>query len=415
MTDKVLQKYAELIVQCGVNVQKGQYVIIEADIERADLVRFVTEEAYKAGAAYVFTDWSDTSVQRLHYTYAAAGELSKVYPFIEEKWRWKVDNLPCMIYILSDDPDAFSGIDPVKMGEVRAGKMKVIKPYRNRMENKYQWTIVGAAGKAWAKRLFPELPEERAVDKLWQAILATVHMGDGSDEQAEKSDPVAEWAKINKGFEQKCAWINSLGLKELRYRSARGTDFKVGLIKDASFYGGGERSLQDIYYNPNMPTEEIYTSPMKGKAEGRLVATKPLSWQGQLIEDFFIDFEKGKAVRVCAKKGQEALEKLIAMDDTSCYLGEVALVPKESPINKSGILFLNTLFDENAACHVALGQGFSNVLKGFENMTDEEIKKAGINESIIHVDFMIGSADMEIDGVCEDGRIVPIFRNGTWA
>lgn len=408
MTEEILQKYAELIVKCGVNVQKGQQVIVVSDIEQADLVVKVVEESYKQGAAFVTVDWTNTKVDLLHYQYGETEELSKVYPHVEAKWQWRTDVLPCMIYIESEDPDAYAGADIEKMSAVRAGKMKVIKKYRDAMENKYQWVIVAAAGKAWAKKVFPELDEQAAVDKLWDAILTCVRMDNGKD-------PIAEWDKHNKNFVAKCDWLNSLKLKKLHYESSNGTNFEVELIKTAAFMGGGEYSLQNIYYNPNMPTEEIFTSPMRGKAEGRLVATKPLSWQGQLIENFYVDFKNGKAVGVHAEKGQEVLEKMIAMDEGAAYLGEIALVPKESPINTSGILFFNTLFDENAACHVALGHGFTNVLEGFENMTLEETIEAGVNDSVIHVDFMVGSDDMSIDGYTEDGRVVPIFRNGTWA
>lgn len=415
MNKEILKKYAQLIVRVGVNVQRGQKCIVVVDTDQAELAGYVVEEAYLAGALSVRVEWQNSQIDRLHYQYGNVDELSKVYPWQEEKQKQQVEDLPCMIYIESDDPDALKGVDAKKMSEVRRRRFPILKPYRDAMENKYQWVIVAAAGEKWAKKLFPEDTTEVAVEKLWAAILSCAHMGDGSDASALACDPIAAWKEHNKRFLEKCEWLNSMRFDRLRYKSSNGTDFEVGLIPTAQWMGGGEYSLQNIYYNPNMPTEEIFTSPMKGQAEGVLVSTKPLSYQSQLIENFSIRFHEGKAVEVHAEKGEELLKEMIQMDETAAYLGEVALVPKESPINKSGILFYNTLFDENACCHVALGHGFTNVLEGFEKMSLEETIKAGINDSMIHVDFMVGADDLQIIGITKDGREVPIFENGTWA
>ena len=255
--------------------------------------------------------------------------------------------------------------------------------------------------------MFPKLSRHQAVEKLWEAILYTA--------RADGEDPISDWKKHNANLAEKCRYLNSLGIDELIYHSSNGTDFRVGLIPDVDFLGGGETSLQGVYYNPNMPTEEVFTSPMRGKAEGTVVATRPLSYQGQLIENFSVRFENGKAVEVHAEKNEELLRQMISMDEGAAYLGECSLVPYDSPIQNSGLTFYNTLFDENACCHLALGMGFVNCVRDFDKYTLEECREKGINDSMIHVDFMIGSADLDIDAKTRDGRTVAIFRNGNWA
>ncbi len=407
MMKKMFQKYAQLIVKTGVNVQPGQKVIVYADLDQKELVHEVVEASYQAGAKLVSVEWNDSTLQKLMYQYADEKVLSKVLPWQESKMKQQVKDLPCMIHIVSDDPDAMKGVDIQKMMKVGQARSKVFKKHRDQMENKYQWVIVAAASKKWAKKIFPDDSKKVAVDKLWKLIFDCVYMD-------ETNDPNQVWDAHNKDFLARCQWLNEQKFDHLIYESANGTNFTVGLIPTAVFMGGGEYSMQNIYYNPNMPTEEIFTSPMKGRAEGKVVATKPLSYQGQLIEDFSITFKDGKAVDCSARVGEELLRKMLAMDEGASYLGEVALVSKESPINRSGVLFYETLFDENACCHLAVGRGFTNVLEGFENMTHEQTKEAGINDSMIHVDFMIGSEDLNITGVKTDGTKVPVFVNGSW-
>ena len=317
-----------------------------------------------------------------------------------------MDALPCRIYLISEDPDGLKGINQEKLMKSQQKLYPIIKPYRDKMENKYQWCIAAVPGAAWAKKLFPELRTSQAIEKLWEAILATSRVDD---------DPIAAWESHNKDLHDRCAYLNSLCIEELRYHSANGTDFSVGMIPEGEFKGGGDTSLQGTFFNPNIPTEECFISPMKGKAEGVVYSTKPLSYQGQLIEDFWIRFHDGKAVEWHAEKNNELLSKLIGMDEGSAYLGECALVPFNSPINETGILFYNTLFDENACCHLALGMGFADTIRDFQNKSLEDCRKLGVNDSMIHEDFMIGSQDMNIDAVCADGKTVPIFRDGNWA
>ena len=250
------------------------------------------------------------------------------------------------------------------------------------------------------------MSDNQAVEKLWQAILSVSRVDD---------DPVKAWQEHNREIHSRCDYLNNLKIRKLHYTSGNGTDFTVGMIPLGRFSGASEKSLQGIEFNPNIPSEECFTTPMKGEAEGIVYATRPLSWQGQLIENFRIRFERGKAVEWDASVNKDLLDRMITMDEGASYLGECALVPYDSPIRNSGLLFFNTLFDENAACHLALGAGFADCIEGYENMTLEQCRKLGVNDSMIHVDFMIGSEDMNIDAVCEDGRTVKIFRNGNWA
>ena len=308
---------------------------------------------------------------------------------------------------MSDDPDALKGVNLYKIGKARSISYPIIKPYLEKIENKEQWCIVGASAPKWAKKVFPTLSKKEATEKLWEAIMSTSRMCD---------DPIKEWEKHNQILKEKCAHLNSLNLKELHYTSANGTDLRVGLISDALFLGGSETTIgSNIEFNPNIPSEECFTSPMKGKAEGVVYSTKPLSYQGQLIENFHFRFEDGKVVEVHAEKNEDLLKQMIEMDENACYLGEVALIPFDSPINNTGILFFNTLYDENASCHLALGMGFTNCIKDYHKYTKEELAGKGINDSMIHVDFMIGNKDMNIMGKTAEGEEVPIFKNGNWA
>ncbi len=384
-----LRRYAKLLARTGVNVKKGQWVIVQAELDQPEFVEMVVEELYRAGAGKVTVEWSHLPVSGLKYKYENQETLSETPKWEIEKWELKKAELPAMLYLESSDPDGLKGVDQNKFTAVRSARSKVIKPYRDDMDNKYQWCIAAVPGKAWAKKVFPHLKASRA----------------------DVADPVREWADHNDEIARRCDYLNRLGLTSLEYKSQNGTDFKVGLIEGSFFMGGGEESLKGRYFNPNIPTEEIFISPKAGDAEGIVFATKPLSYQGELIEDFSVRFEGGKVVEVKAKKNVELLKKMISMDDGAKMLGECALIPYDSP----GILFYNTLFDENASCHLALGHGFTNCVKGYENMTKEELTKRGINDSMIHVDFMIGNRDLEVTGVTSRGTRIPILTYGNWA
>ncbi len=409
MKKTLLRKYARLIAVMGARPKKGQWVIVTSEPNQPEFVAMVVEECYRAGAGKVTVEWDYQPLTKLHTRYQSVKSLSAIADWQKEKLEYQCKTLPARVYLESSDPDGLKGINTEKHAKVQKNRYPIIKPYRDRMENKYQWVIAAVPGESWAKKVFPGMRTAAAIEKLWQAILFTCRID-------EDSDPVENWKAHNADIRSRCDYLNSLGLRELRYRAANGTNLRVGLIEDALFQGGDE-ALPDgsAVFNPNIPTEEIFTSPRRGDADGIVYSSKPLSYRGQLIEDFSVRFEGGKAVEVHARVGEELLKTMISMDDGAAYLGECALVPTTSPINQSGILFYNTLFDENAACHLALGAGFTNVLKNYADYTLKQCYEKGINDSMIHEDFMIGTEDLMIVGIDKDGKEYPIFQNGNWA
>lgn len=402
-----MQKYARLIARKGINVKKGQEVIVSASLDQPEFVKMVVEECYRAGASKVTVEWSYQPITKLHYRYRSLKTLSTFEKWEIEKLEHKCETLPATIYIESDDPDGLKGIDQTKVSKASQAKYPIIKPYHDKMDNKYQWCIAAVPGEAWAKKVFPGERTSKAVEKLWNAILYT--------SRADGDDPVKAWEEHNADLKTRFEYLNSLGIESLHYTASNGTDFTVGLIPDALFMGGSEFTLGGTEFNPNIPSEEVFTSPMKGKAEGVVHATRPLSYRGELIENFSVRFENGKAVEVHAEKGEELLKQMISMDKNAAYLGECALVPFDSPIRNSEITFFNTLFDENACCHLAFGRGFENCIKDFDKYTLEECREKGINDSLIHVDFMIGSKDLNITAHTRGGKDVAIFKDGNWA
>ena len=391
----------------GVNVQKGQDVVIRAELDQPEFVAVLTDECYKAGARKVSVEWSYQPLSKLHVRHRSLKTLSTMEDWEIAKREYEADTLPCMIYLLSEDPDGLRGMNQEKNAKALAERFKIIKPIRDRMDNKYQWCIAAAPGVAWAKKIFPDLPRGKAVEKLWEAILSTSR-ADG--------DPETAWQEHNADLAKRCEYLNSLGIEKLHYTSSNGTDLTVGMIPEGIFAGGAEYTVgTNVRYNPNIPSEEVFTTPKKGEADGIVYSTKPLSYRGELIENFSIRFENGKAVEAKAEKGEALLRQMIAEDEGAGYLGECALVPFDSPINNSGIIFYNTLFDENACCHLALGRGFAECIRDHENRTLDECRDLGVNDSQIHEDFMIGSDDLSIEAVTRDGKTVQIFQSGNWA
>lgn len=402
-----LQRYAKLIVKMGLNVKKDQTVFVTAGLDQPEFVTMVVEECYKAGAKSVFVDWSYQPIAKLNANYRSLEDLSRLTPWAEAQWKYKAEDLSCRLFIESEDPDGMNGIDQEKMSKARRAQFPIIKPYRDAMENKHQWCIAAVPGKAWAKKVFPDLFEKKAVEKMWEVILYTA--------RADGKNPVKDWKEHNADLASRCDYLNALNLQYVEIKSSNGTDLKVELNKDGIFCGGDEKTLKGRVFNPNIPTEEVFTSPKAGSVEGIVYSTKPLSYMGEVIENFSVRFEGGKAVEVKAEKGEELLKYMISMDEGAAKLGEVALIPYNSPISQSGVLFYNTLFDENASCHLAFGRGFNECLKGFENLSAEECHAHGINESMIHVDFMIGAKDTSVVGVKFNGERVQIFKDGNWA
>ena len=399
MKKTILREYARLIVRSGVNVQKGQDVLIYAGLDQPEFVQMVVEEAYKAKARKVTVNWSYQPLQKLHVRYQSLKTLGTVEAWEEARLQHYVDILPCRIHLVSEDPDGLKGVNLEKMAKGHQASYQIVKPYADQRQNKEQWCIAAVPGAAWAKKVFPDLSRNQAIEKLWQAILSTSRVDD---------DPVAAWEAHNRDLKARCDYLNRLDIESLHYTADNGTDL-TWHDAGAQFCGGGEESLQGIFYNPNIPTEECFISPKRGLAEGIVYATKPLSYQGQLIEGFSIRFAEGKAVEVHAEKNEELLRTMIGMDEGAAYLGECALVPQSSPIAQCGYLFYNTLFDENAACHLALGMGFADTIRDYQNKTLEECRSYGVNDSMIHEDFMIGCDTMNIDAHTRDGRVVPEF------
>jgi len=406
MKKTVLREYAKLIVTCGVNVQKGQEVIIYADLDQPEFVQMVVEEAYKRKAKKVTVDWRFQPLEKIHVRYQSVKTMGTVTEWEKAKQEYMCETIPCRIHIMSEDPDGLKGINMAKVSKARQMTYPIIKPYRDRRENKEQWCIAAVPGKAWAKKVFPQLRPAAAMEKLWEVILSCSRVNE---------DPIQAWAEHNADMKARCDYLNSLNIRSLHYTADNGTDLTVGLIEESCWRGGGDTSLQGIYFNPNIPTEECFISPKRGEAEGIVYSSKPLAYRGQLIENFFFRFEGGKVVECGAEKGADVLQTIVEMDEGAAYLGECALVPQKSPINESGILFYNTLFDENAACHLAIGMGFADTIKDFQDKTLEECREMGINDSMVHEDFMIGCDSMNIDATCADGSVVAIFRNGNWA
>ena len=406
MKKTVLREYARLIVRCGVNVQKGQEVLVYAELDQPEFVKLVVEEAYKAKAKEVIVQWSYQPLSKIHYRYQTVKTLGTVKEWEKARQQHYCDVLPARSHLVSSDPDGLKGVNMAKVSKANQMMYPIMKPYRDQRENKEQWCIAAVPGAAWAKKVFPGLPKGKAIEKLWESILEASRVNE---------DPIKAWEEHNANMQSRCDYLNSLNIRSLHYTADNGTDLTVGMIDEGCWRGGGDTSLQGIYFNPNIPTEECFISPKRGEAEGIVYSSKPLSYRGQLIDNFSIRFEKGKAVEVHARQGEEQLKDMVSMDEGAGYLGECALVPQASPICESGILYYNTLFDENAACHLALGAGFPDTIKDFEKKSLEECRGLGINDSMIHVDFMIGCDTMNIDATCADGKVVPIFRNGNWA
>lgn len=406
MKKTVLREYARLIVRTGINVQKGQDVLVMADLDQPEFIKLVVEECYKAKARQVTVHWNYQPLEKIHVRYQSVKTLGEVPEWQKARQQHYCDTLPCRLYIISDDPDGLKGVNTAKMAKARQLSYPIIKPYIDDRDGKQQWCIAAVPGVAWAKKMFPGLSKNQAVEKLWEAILSTSRV-DG--------DAIKNWEDHNADLRARCDFLNSLGIRELHYTADNGTNLTVGMIPEAMFCGGAEKSRQGIVFNPNIPTEECFISPMKGKAEGIVYSTKPLCYEGQIIDNFSMRFENGKVVEAHAEVGEELLNTMLSMDEGASYLGECALVPQRSPICESGLLFYSTLFDENAACHLAVGAGFTDTIRDNHSKTLEECRALGINESMVHEDFMIGCDTMNIDAVCADGKIVPIFRNGNWA
>mgnify|MGYP001851880152 FL=1 len=407
MKKTLLRNYAKLIARVGGSVQKGQRVVITAQLDQPEFIAMLVEECYRAGAADVSVEWHYQPLEKLASRFESVRELGGVPAWEEEKMKERAELLPVYIRIASADPDGMKGADREKITLASMARSAILKPYQDSMTNRYQWCVAAVPSVGWAKKIFPKERANTAVELLWEQILHCA--------RADGKDPLTDWMWHNRTLRDKCDKLNSYDFESLEYWSSNGTRLKVGLIPQAQFISGRKSTVGGNHFIPNIPTEECFITPRRGAAEGIVYAVKPLSYGGELIENFWLKFEGGKAVDCGAEKNEALLRKIISMDEGAAYLGECALVPYESPINQTGILFYNTLFDENACCHLALGRGYSNTIVNFADYTKEDFTNMGVNDSMIHVDFMVGAEDLEIIGVTKTGERIPVFENGTWS
>lgn len=405
--EKLLERLASLTVKVGANVQKGQTAIIYAQVECADIVRRIAEQCWLAGAAEVFTFYDDEVCDRLRYQHGALENLLKVPQWLVDRRMNYPKGEACYIYIEGDDPDAFAGLDTNKIGKAENAKKVAMKPFHDVLDrNENQWTIVPCATAAWAKKLFPAETTEKAIAKLWDAIAITMRL--------DTPDPVAAWAEHSRDTAAHSAFLNGSGIKSLEFKSGLGTDLSVELAEGYIWCGGASETVTGTQFQANMPTEEVFSMPHKNKVNGKVVSSLPLIYQGTTIENFTFTFRDGLVTDYTAEKGLDTLTNMLDVEGGR-RLGEVALVPYSSPIRRSGVLFMSTLFDENASCHLALGSAYTDNMRDCLTLTKEQRAERGFNESISHVDFMFGTADLSVVGIKPDGSRITIFANGEWA
>ncbi|MCM0598870.1 aminopeptidase [Periweissella fabalis] len=403
-----LDKYADLIVKTGVNVQKGQTIILYADVENAVLARKITDAAYAAGANEVIVKWNDSHISHAFLEHTSAERLVNIPNYLSVEAEELMAKNASRISLISSDPDAYGDLDQERVAKFTAATGKALRVIRQAtMNNDISWLVVAASGQKWAEKVFPKLHGQAAVDRLWDEIFKVVRIDD-------TNDAIAVWDEHIQTLKSKATWLNELNFKELHYTSEL-TNFTIGLAKNHVWEAADSIDRQGNLFVANMPTEEVFTSPDFKNIHGKVVSTKPLSYAGVLIEDIELTFENGQVIEAHASKGEDALLKLLDTDAGSRSLGEVSLVPFHSPISESGIVFFNTLIDENASDHLALGAAYPFNVKNGTILDEEARKELGQNQSQTHVDFMIGSADMNIDGITYDGETIPVFRNGDWA
>lgn len=402
-----LQKYADLAVRIGVNVQPGQNLIVVATVDSSELVRLIVKQAYEAGARFVKVNWNDDTVTRLRYEKAADESFLDDPKWYAGEMLEYVENGAAVLHVISSDPDLLTGINPDRITNHQKTYGKAMSKYRElQMSDKFSWSIVAVPSKSWAAKVFPELPENEQINALWEAIFKTVRI--------DQPDPVAAWREHIANLTQKSEYLNSKRYKKLHY-IAPGTDLTIELPEGHLWVAAESLNAQGNTFLANLPTEEVFTAPLKTGVNGTVSSTKPLSYNGNIIDEFQLTFKDGRIVDYSAKVGEATLKQLVELDEGSHYLGEVALVPHGSPISQSGILFYNTLFDENASNHLAIGNAYAFNLEGGKSMTREELNQHGLNASFAHEDFMVGSAEMDIYGITADGTEEPVFAKGNWA
>ncbi|MFN4142339.1 aminopeptidase [Aestuariivirga sp.] len=405
--EQLLDSYAKLAVRSGLNLQRGQQLLISAPLDAVPLVRRITEHAYRAGASLVTTVYADDAATLARYAHAPdeAFDVAPAWLFngMAEAFRGGAARLA----IAGEDPSLLAGQDPKKLARANKARSLAYRPALELITGfAINWCVIAAATPAWARSVFPGLPEAEAVERLWRAIFACT--------KADLPDPVAAWEAHNAELHRRTEFLNDRRYRALKYMGP-GTDLTLGLAEDHYWKGGGGRALNGVFCNANIPTEEVFTAPHKDMVEGTVRSSKPLSYQGSLIDGIRVRFERGRIVEMTAEKGEDAFRSLISTDEGAARLGEVALVPHSSPISKSGIIFNNTLFDENAASHIAVGQSYTENIRDGSKRSREELAALGANSSLVHVDWMIGSAELDVDGILPDGTPEPLMRKGEWA
>ena len=405
MDKKTLENYAALLVRSGGNVQKGQLVIIAANADDAPFARMVQEAAYDAGASEVRIDWADDAVTRTNYLRAASETFDDFPQWRVDKFKEQDDKGAVYLSIRSSDPDSLAGVDPDRIFRFTKVAGESLKEHRRLTMGSFRrWSLVATPSPAWAKKVFPDLSEEKAVEKLWQYILKGA--------RADGADPIADWAEHKKSFDARMNYLNEKQFDKLRITTSVGTDITIGLVKNHIWEGGGDKDKEGIPFFPNMPTEEIFTMPDRLRADGRVVASMPLSYQGTLIDGFEMTLKDGKVESYRAEKGESALKNIMDTDEGARRFGEIALVSNMSPIGQMNTLFYNTLFDENASSHFALGKAYPKNIQNGSSLSDEEFSKAGGNDSLVHVDFMFGTSDMNVVGIHADGTEEHFLKDG---
>ena len=407
--NELLKKYADFIVRVGVNPQPSQTLIIRCPLEAAPLARLCVRSAYEAGARDVQVDWSDNAVSRTRMELGSEEALSDFKPYQLRRYLDYAESEGgvCILHLLADDPEVYAGLDGAKISRVNAANRKYMAPWREyTMNDRVQWSIAAMPSAPWAKKMFPELDEAAAIEKLWQLIFDVCRVTNGN--------PVNEWKAHLDRLTTLGEKMNAFDLESVHFQSSNGTDLTVGIADEALWESAGSKNEKGVFFLPNIPTEEVFTAPHKEKVNGIVYGTKPYVFNGQLIKGFHVTFKDGKVVEHGAEEGAELLGQLLSTDEGACHIGEVALVPASSPINRSGALFYNTLFDENAACHIAFGASYPGTTRNGTTLSKEELLARGMNQSSIHEDVMIGAEDSKITGKCRDGRTVTLFENGVW-
>lgn len=408
--NKRIENFAKLAVEFGVNVQKGEDVLITSPVENPDLARLITKAAYEKGARNVAIDWRDDAITRLTYEYQDQETLNEVADWKIAKMDYQIAQKKSnRISIHAEDPDLLNGLDSEKISEaIRENSKKTKKFVKYTMNDIVSWLVISVPTKKWAKKVFPNLSEKEAYDKLWETILDVSRVSESWEETK------ANWTNHINTLNEKADFLNSHQFDKVHYKAGNGTDLWVKLPKNHIWMSAGSKNAKGDVFIPNMPTEEVFTSPQYDGVDGRLVASKPLVYNGVVIDGFEFAFKDGQVISFSAQKGEDTLRKMLASDEGSKYLGEIALVPYDSPISNSNILFYNTLFDENASCHFALGKAYPTTVEGASDLSDKEVRACGLNDSLIHEDFMVGTSDLTITAY-KDDKEFKIFEKGNWA